>query len=70
MNYESKAIKIPRIQANNAKTGLTVQVGNLVNIQGDATKEIIPEIKQASENVLDRLTKSLQKSGVSVNFKG
>lgn len=44
--------------------GLSLQIDNLINIRGNMTKDVLPEVKKVSNNILNELRIELNKSGV------
>lgn len=60
-NYQHKPItpKIPEISR-----GIELKIDRLINIEGNATKETIPELNKAGKNILADLQKQLNKNGV------
>lgn len=60
-NYQHKPVtpRIPEISR-----GIELKIDNLINIEGNATKDILPALRDAGKNVLGDLQKQLNKNGV------
>lgn len=70
VEYEGNSARIPSIPVTGQRVAVGITIDRLINIEGNANKESIPEIQKAGENVLDVLTAQLKKNGISTNFKG
>lgn len=68
--YDNKPVGVNTdiMRGKSVTIGLSIQ--NLVNIEGNATRETIPQIQKAGQNVLDVLTAQLKKNGTTIDFKG
>ncbi|WMJ81252.1 phage tail tape measure protein [Clostridium sp. MB40-C1] len=58
---------IPKFSAV-GNTPVEIKMDNLINIEGNADKSTLPEIRQAGQNSLDQLRQALNKQGVRGAF--
>ena len=68
--YDNKPIGIDTNIMKGKSVMVGVSVNNLVNIEGNATRDTVPQLQKASENILDTFAEQLKKNGISIDFKG
>ncbi len=53
--FSNVAPKIPSYNNLSGSKGSTIQISNLINVEGNATEDVIPQIKSAGMNIVNQL---------------
>ncbi len=61
-------LRIPTLSDKSIQQNITLQVDSLINVEGNLTKDILPQVKTVGNDILNKFTETLNKSGTRPAF--